>query len=1218
MNKFNRSGYWSNIKNNLKKIVILVAAFCLLVVPAQIRTFSHLPLKGLFEVLKVDDIGLGHALLHSKWIESLYQYGEGKPHRVVPIKKKKATTWKADHKADAVANLVRKFWFRKKEDFQLLPTKIGYVANIPNERLGIFFGRLINYVYALRQAPLAGVGAQQGERGEEEEELINELLSYDIEGTREQAEFEKKLVQEREKLNTENFRILDKANKKFKLDKQQLEQNFNIAGFKTALKKIKKKKKGRKQAVRELKETFKQKEFNAAVKKAKDEAFEPVSKELRNMEKEYQSINREIQNSLNKLNAHIAKRRDVVKRDLFDPIRASLEFCRVSGKYLTRATEAVLWALFFHKLGNVPSQQQIRVVNDCIVAINNEFKKGRFAANGVLEVLYEPTDFEEFEKYMADLYAGDVVTSINTYYDESLHYFLEQLGGNFPPAIPEKKYGYEYKPGEITYTKANCFEATLFDVFNILWYNSEKKCYDNSLFSEEVIKNGKGFVRLRQAMKYFYLADKKGIDPALYTHTRTVKTQKGNDEHITFTSLEALKSLKIIKQEELDALDISQVPISYVGRSEIEQEFMNIVSGIPGVIYAAKISRSDRKKVFEVRSKMENILAIFNYFYGTDAKTIAELSEKGIFSGKKVVFIKEGAQENEENIISKAKISVENGLTMWINLEATHTFLTLPNRGQKESKVISPNDIKEMLKAINTDNQKLIPVFITLVSKELLEDETLEWNLPLINLVYYALNIQDENIKLKILEDAVKKLFETGYAKYESFQGMFENIMNLFPRNRQSFKRMLTKLVVTAGLYEKECFKNFIDNIVLADLEFVEDSPITVGKLMQGAARHGYQELALKLVQHPEFDSDYDGVAESLPLIIERGWKEVVDLIIKNFEIDTDDEDDDNYDEIVKALPLIIEKGWDEAAWKIIRFRERDNGKRFDGSRYGSAGAVAAAIKKQDRRMALAISSMRKFKVWPLEAVDFLKVVLPILGRVIDNYSLEEEKFKQEWQKVKWVRDILNKAIDHCKFNATMFGMGACVVYALQYLQLHEFGRKIMGHKTFNCWGEALKAALKVGDKRIIIDIVCYPCFNAGNLSIVEPMFLMLGHEDYRNIAYMVMDKCTFVHWENLLEEVVSQNDLSMALLIVNRARKNGSRNYITNSIITLLHKGFAHLILKLIQHEECVLGKHQAQRIATTVRRLFHSCSEQKETLQEIIEVIGYKTLEDDSDDDE
>ena len=147
MNKFNRSGFWLNLKNNLKKVAIFVAMFCLLAVPAQIKTFSHLPIKGLFEVLKNDDIGLGHALLHSKWIESLYQYGEGKPHRMVKIKKGKDTNWKADEKHDAVANLVRKFWFRKKEDFQLLPTKIGYVAKISNARLGMFFGSLINYVY---------------------------------------------------------------------------------------------------------------------------------------------------------------------------------------------------------------------------------------------------------------------------------------------------------------------------------------------------------------------------------------------------------------------------------------------------------------------------------------------------------------------------------------------------------------------------------------------------------------------------------------------------------------------------------------------------------------------------------------------------------------------------------------------------------------------------------------------------------------------------------------------------------------------------------------------------------------------------------------------------------------------------------------------------------------------------------------------------------------
>ena len=1039
------------------------------------------------------------------------------------------------------------------------------------------------------------------------------LLSYDIEGAREHEELEKKLAQERENLSAEKFQVLEAATEKFKQETKRLEKEYDIVGFKKAFKKTKKKKEGRKQAIRELKEIFRQKEFNMAVQSIRKEVF----KDVLHVQKEHKRLVQGVQTLQDKVNAHITKRRDVVIKELFGPIRASLEFCRTNGKYLPRTTEGVLWALFFHKLGNVTSlKEQIKVVNECIAAIDKKFKKGRFAENSVLDALYEPKDFKEFEKYMTELYAGDAATSINLYYEESLHYFLGQLGGNFPPAIPEKKYGYEYKQGEITYTKANCFEATLLDVFSILWYNPDKKTFDDSLFSQDVIKNGQGLQRLRQAMKYFYLADSKGIDVALYTHERTVKTQKGKDEHIKFTSLETLKSLNVITEEELDALDISEVPVSYMGRSEIEQEFTNIISGIPGVIYAAKISESDRKKVFEVRSKLHNILAFFNYFYGTDAQTIDQLSDKGIFSGKKVVFTKEGAQENEEEITGKAKISVENGLTMWINLQETHTFLTLPNREQKESKVISLSDVKEILKKIKLGNEKLIPVFITLISQKLLEDESLEWNLPLINLAYYALNIQDENIKLKILEDAVKKLLETDFVKYENFQGMFENIMDLFPRNRQKFKRMLSKLVVSAGLYEKECFKDFIDNVVLADPEFIEDSPYTVGNLMKGAAKYGYKELALKLVQHPEFDSDYDGVAESLPLIIERGWKEVVELIIKNFEIDTDDEDDDNYDEIVKALPLIIEKGWNEAAWKIIRFRERDNGKRFDGSRYGSAGAVAAAIKKQDKQMALAIIGKRKFKIHPLEAVDILKAGLPILGKVIDNYSQEQERFKQEWRKVKWVKDIVKKVIDHPSFNASMFGMGAIVVYALQYLQLHEFGLKIMGHKTFNSWGHALRAALKVGYKRIVIDIIHHPHFGASDSSVAEVTLLMLGHEHYRDVAYAIINNCTFVHWEYVLEVLLRRKDVPMAVEIINRGAKSGARNCITNSINELLEKGFAHLILDLVKNEKCILGEHQAQKIATVARELFHKSSEQKEVLQRIIEAIGRKKLEDDSKD--
>ena len=90
-----------NILNKIK-FIFAVVIFSLMAVSSQTKTYPHIPLKGLFEVLKHDDICFGHALLHSKWIENMFQYGSGKPHR-------QENYWRPTQKDDAVANLIRKF-----------------------------------------------------------------------------------------------------------------------------------------------------------------------------------------------------------------------------------------------------------------------------------------------------------------------------------------------------------------------------------------------------------------------------------------------------------------------------------------------------------------------------------------------------------------------------------------------------------------------------------------------------------------------------------------------------------------------------------------------------------------------------------------------------------------------------------------------------------------------------------------------------------------------------------------------------------------------------------------------------------------------------------------------------------------------------------------------------------------------------------------------------
>ena len=90
---------------------------------------------------------LMHALLHSKWIENMYQHGEGKPYRKVIKKKKNKESWQYKKGQDPVANLVRELWFRYEENFQLLPTKKGYLSCVDTNNIGKIFVKIINCVY---------------------------------------------------------------------------------------------------------------------------------------------------------------------------------------------------------------------------------------------------------------------------------------------------------------------------------------------------------------------------------------------------------------------------------------------------------------------------------------------------------------------------------------------------------------------------------------------------------------------------------------------------------------------------------------------------------------------------------------------------------------------------------------------------------------------------------------------------------------------------------------------------------------------------------------------------------------------------------------------------------------------------------------------------------------------------------------------------------------
>ena len=216
MNKINY------FKNKLKRLLAIVAIFCFMAFASQVKAYPHILLKGLFLALKNDDIGFAHALLHSRWIENLYQYGAGKPHKKVKIKKGKDTTWKAQEGQDQVANLVRRFWFRKQENHLLMPTQFGCLANIPDDQWGQMFGMLMNYVY-------------RGCNRQSEAVLLDTIFSYDPQAAQLEQDLRelcKVLEIEQAKLKDQKFNVVKHAYQELKKARRVLETHYNMEHFK--------------------------------------------------------------------------------------------------------------------------------------------------------------------------------------------------------------------------------------------------------------------------------------------------------------------------------------------------------------------------------------------------------------------------------------------------------------------------------------------------------------------------------------------------------------------------------------------------------------------------------------------------------------------------------------------------------------------------------------------------------------------------------------------------------------------------------------------------------------------------------------------------------------------------------------------------------------------------------------------------------------------------
>ena len=369
--------------NNLIKAALL----CLLVISGQTKVFC--------KKLKSDDIKPGHALLHSRWIANMYQYGPGKPHRQV-VTRRNRVRLVVEEGQDAVANLIRKFWFRISEQDQLLPTKYGCLANIPNDQLGRIFGKLINCVC-------------QGFQEKQQEVLVDELLQYDPEYMQFRQELTallRELIDEGYKLKHQKFNLIKQAKKKEQEEIEYLKGEYKITEFNQKIAQASKKWGKRRGFAKEKKRTEREMGFDRAgyikaLKVIKQKFTGSVDKGIQD---EYRFIEMAVKKMKATIEKKVRKKRDTIKKPLIMPIEAALEFCKTGDRYAPRTTETILWALFLDKLeGLNSSEEKIRAINDCFNAIGEEFKCAGFCSKELLMEFGYRCEFDEQEVEFVDV-----------------------------------------------------------------------------------------------------------------------------------------------------------------------------------------------------------------------------------------------------------------------------------------------------------------------------------------------------------------------------------------------------------------------------------------------------------------------------------------------------------------------------------------------------------------------------------------------------------------------------------------------------------------------------------------------------------------------------------------------------------------------------------------------------------------------------------------------
>ena len=754
----------------IKKIISIILIF-LLYAPKKIN--AHIPpIIGLHDLLKKDDIGLGQAFLHKKFIKHIYLYAP---------------------KDDPIRNVARILWhiFWGSENDQLIVTKKGPLAVITP----IIFGRIIKYVYdnafeddqrqILTDELLRHYGwiEEYTRYMPEEIKAVQTVLST---LQKEKALVDMQQSKIKEKLNI-TLQKLEEANAQSKEAVTQSKKEKALE-IQTINKTMTKKSKAKRDAIKAVTQKIDAKYGIPALKKIKrkiSNEIETCKEQLRKIQKSKNNILDQLKNKQTEfvqkidISEHTEKIEQEVKKTI-KILMARIENALASTLYPPRTAIGILWAFFESKYKTTEELQECLQEIDTPLLCCDEYKKN---------------SYKQFELVIKDVPAQAQYKNIVQQYDSALYSMLQRAkAGSFTPQIPMENWGYEYTSGKITDKFPDCFEAAMLDIISILWYNPVTEQYDNSLFAP-AIQNGIGLKKLQDMLKTVYAAEKIKLHEKTYTLS---------DGFTTFTSFGLLKK-KLqehgIFQENIERCPLSDIHNLCILHPALRQEWVNTLACIDTIAYHQPDIGC------ELLPSIENFIHVLNFFHGTSAtklsdfNTLLSYKNRDKQTTRNITF----TAEKKERITISAQVQyiikdIEINFTIKLHMMAHHSYVDLPERNNRKSRIYKKEFTEQLTRQLCTSVDsyyKFTPFFVLLAKKEMLDTVSIKTP-EHVRLLYYSLNLTDPVIRMAIAQHAL----HNDLLQHEDIKKLVFKIKDSF-RTDQQRSRTFTAHIIQSKAYEK-------------------------------------------------------------------------------------------------------------------------------------------------------------------------------------------------------------------------------------------------------------------------------------------------------------------------------------------------------------------------------------------------------------------------------